>query len=37
MSFLGREENKLDADIMLLQQEESKCHLELPGVIKRAT
>jgi hypothetical protein len=36
ISFLDREENKCDADVIWLQQAESKYHLELPGVVERA-
>jgi hypothetical protein len=36
MSFLDRKENKLDVDVMWLQQAESKYHLELPCVVERA-
>lgn len=37
MSFLDREGNKWDADVMWLQKAWSKCHLELPGVLQRET
>lgn len=37
MSFLVKEEYKLDVNVMWLQLAELKYHLELPGVVEKTT